>query len=864
MTTRFRRLGVVALLVVGMGVLTATFGHGDPPAPSPVLDPWLRAELLVSPAARRLPVAAHHRLQRALRPTGHSAPGSERRALEAALAGTPSDPPLACFLTGALDAERLRAAGVTPGIRSNGVWSARVPRAALPRLLRVQGLATVQLAPPVRLLLDRSLPAAGADTIHRFVAGEFSGSTGQGVIVGIVDSGIDAGHADFRRSDGGSRVLHVWDQNDTLGPPPSILSRAYGTEWSAADIEAGRSRIRDSAGHGTHVAGAAAGGGGAERRYVGMAPMADIVAVGIAFEAASVVDGVDYVFRRAEALGRPAVVNLSLGTQYGPHDGTAPFDRAIEGLVGNGRVVVAAAGNEAEDAIHAEIALGAQPVGAESELPFLVPPFPEGDATPFRFMDLDAWYGGGDECEVFIRSPGGERHGPFRRDRPDSLLATPEGHLYVGHVLFEGQSNFQLRLSNFAGVDPAFGTWRLLVRRLRSGDPAAEFDAWIAGYSAWVPGLPGRLYSAPSFAERGDPSEEINSPATAPSVIAVGSLNSRFCWPSPAAPFGTQCLPGGFGTLGGISPFSCRGPTRDGRPKPDLAAPGLAVVSTLSSTLDPELRALVGPFVAPDGAHWALGGTSMAAPHVTGAVALLLERFPGITLAEIQARLRRSAGADSITGPVYNSRWGFGRLHVDRLLRPELGRVQLVAADVSATDIGVRLQWRARPGSGETGFRLTRAAAPGGPATMTWPRIDPGDVVILDRQAPPGATAHYRLEAWLNGGELVPVTEWSLSVPPLAVAFLGPPLPNPSRDLVTLDVRIPGREGRGRWELVIFDLAGRPVRHLSAGSLGAEAEQAEVVWDGRDDRGGRVSAGLYLARLSGPDLLRVRRLIRLP
>lgn len=861
----FRKLG--ALAVVLCGVLAAALGRGAGPPPLPALDPWLRAELLVSAAARRLPPEQHLRLQRGLR-VAQSA-GRAQRVPELP-AATPEEmaadaaAPLHCFLTGSPDEARLRAAGVEPGVRSNGVWSARVPRGALSRLLRVPGLAAVHLAPPVRLLLDRSMTASGADTVRAWSGAAFTGATGAGVVIGIVDSGVDLAHPDFRRPDGTSRLLAAWDQTDTIGPAPTILPIRYGTEWTPADVEAGRTRIVDPIGHGTHVAGAALGGGGPERKYVGMAPGADLVAVALSFDAASVVDGVDYVFRHAAALGRPAVVNLSLGTQYGPHDGTGPFDRAIDGLIGSGRVVVAAAGNEAQDALHAELLLGSLPIGDEGELEFVVPPFPDGDATPFRFMDLDAWYGGTESCEVAIITPGGVRFGPFPRDMADSLMETPEGTIYLGHTLFEGQSNVQLRLSNFRGVDPAFGSWRLRVARRAAGDPAAEFDAWIAGYSAWIPGIPGRRYSAPSFEDRSDPTEEINSPASAYSAIAVGSVNTRFCWPTDAAPFGTQCLGGGFGVLGGLSPFSCRGPTRDGRLKPDLAAPGLAIVSTLSGSLDPELRDLAASFVAPDDAHWALAGTSMAAPHVTGAVALLLERFPGIRLSDIVRRLQWSCVADAFTGSVYNVGWGFGKLHVGRLLSPGLGEIVLDSASVTALDFGVRVTWSARAGSGETGYRLTRSATPGGEATGVWTVDGAGGGVVIDRSAPEGSTAWYRLAARMNGGELRPAGAWSIEVPDGQGARLGPPLPNPSRGALTFDLRLPERSGEGAWELTLFDLAGRRVRRIASGSSGPDARVEAVTWDGRDDRGGRLAAGVYLARLSGDGFHREQRVIRLP
>lgn len=162
----------------------------------------------------------------------------------------------------------------------------------------------------------------------------------------------------------------------------------------------------------------------------------------------------------------------------------------------------------------------------------------------------------------------------------------------------------------------------------------------------------------------------MGSPASATRVIAVGSYNTRDCWPTPATDSGRFCVPAGFENLGEASSFSCPGPTRSGARKPDVLAPGFTVVSALSAQLDPEVRAQAGVLITPDGAHWIEVGTSMACPHVTGAVALLLEQEPTLGPEEVRERLHRSADRDSLPGQVYNGRWGYGTLNVARLLNP--------------------------------------------------------------------------------------------------------------------------------------------------------------------------------------------------
>ena len=166
---------------------------------------------------------------------------------------------------------------------------------------------------------------------------------------------------DFLDEQGHTRFLGIWHQIDGTGPPPAGYS--YGTECTVEQIEAGTcAEFDDDAnGHGTHVLGIAAGdgsqtGGGIPAyTYVGMAPRADLMAVRTGYTDTSVLDGVAFVFARATALGKNAVVNYSHGTHFGPHDGTSPLEAGFSALSGPGRIIVKSAGNERGQARHAEV-----------------------------------------------------------------------------------------------------------------------------------------------------------------------------------------------------------------------------------------------------------------------------------------------------------------------------------------------------------------------------------------------------------------------------------------------------------------------------------------------------------------------------
>ncbi len=186
------------------------------------------------------------------------------------------------------------------------------------------------------------------------------GFTGRGVVAGLVDSGLDWDHPDFGPSPSETRIIRMWDQ--TLVPAGSEQSPpdfGYGVEYDSLDIVFGSPRTIDDMGHGTHIAGTMAGDGSGTNglepagRYAGLAPEAYIISVKTSWLDVDVLDGVDYIFRRASALGLPCVVNLSLGSHYGPHDGTGPFEASIANLTGPGRIVVGAAGNSGSDPLHA-------------------------------------------------------------------------------------------------------------------------------------------------------------------------------------------------------------------------------------------------------------------------------------------------------------------------------------------------------------------------------------------------------------------------------------------------------------------------------------------------------------------------------
>jgi len=242
-------------------------------------------------------------------------------------------------------AEGVRLLGGKVGSVFSKFVTARVPVSAIHALSEIESLQFAEAARRVRPDLNKSVPACRGDLAGWGIDLSLP-YKGSGVVVGAVDSGIDWTHPDFCNKDGSSRILAIWDQTSSQDSPPAGFS--YGTEVTPPF--SGETGL-DEDGHGTHVMSIAAGNGNAGAGMSGMAPAADLVFVkmSLMYEQGidHMLDGINYIFQKAESLGLPAAVNLSLGFTGGSHDGTSIACQAIDALTGPGRIIVNSAGNEA-------------------------------------------------------------------------------------------------------------------------------------------------------------------------------------------------------------------------------------------------------------------------------------------------------------------------------------------------------------------------------------------------------------------------------------------------------------------------------------------------------------------------------------
>ncbi|MEH1891981.1 MAG: S8 family peptidase [Nostoc sp.] len=446
-----------------------------------------------------------------------------------------------------------------------------------------------------------------------------TGLTGKGVIIGIIDSGIDPKHPAFA-----GRILQIWDQ--TL-PGPGVTEGGYGAELTVAQLTISQ----DTGGHGTHVAGIAAG---ADTTYGGVAPEAELVVVRSDLQDAHIADGVRYIFRVARELGRPAVVNLSLGGHADAHDGSDSLSKVIDAETGPGRIVCCAAGNEGNANIHGQATISS---GRTRGMRFNVP------LNQVGIVWLNAWYSKDSELEVSVRSPNGFVT-PFQKiitdGNPAQDYQLPDARVQLatpGPDQANGDHNFFVQIRGNGPSPVMGGVWQLRVRNTSSTD--TRLNVWTLDDTSSV------FFTGKSVKD----AIKIGSPGAASSAITVAAYTTKATYTD----IDNQVREMGL-ELDTISEFSSEGPLRNDRHKPDVAAPGAMIVSTLSADANFDRSSMINSkFVVQ-------AGTSMATPLVSGLVALLLQRDSKLDPAAVKDLLRKNSAIPGKPAGTFDDKWGYG------------------------------------------------------------------------------------------------------------------------------------------------------------------------------------------------------------
>ena len=563
---------------------------------------------------------------------------------------------------------RLAGKGLPEGCRDlrwvsivEDIYAVEVPLNRMEEIAGSEGIEYIESGRTMAPALSSSVPETRADVVRTGPLG----LTGQGVAVGVIDFGFDFTLDDFRNTDGSTRVAFLWDQGLLPQAGESSPDRfGYGVEYDRTAIDEALDSSDDLFGeirhdpgaesHGTHVAGTAAGNGRTSDAdfpadtFIGVAPEATLIlvqpdardATGSFTDSVHVAEAIAYVFDKADELGLPCVINMSLGQNGGSHDGESVVERAIDRLLERpGRAMVVAAGNEhiwrghaGGDLAEGEVRTLRWRFGGGLPLPSggqLQPGF--GDFTP---NELEVWYSSRDVFRVRLRDPQGnesevvEPGNTVVHTFPNGETAFIDSERFT---VLNGDSRIYIELS--PGDDRlAEGVWEVEIESVESRD--GRYDAWIERDAR-------RSFN--NFADQSffvgtdfDGQKTLGTPATTRRGIAVANYNHRTQTPNDS---------------------SSRGPTRNGRGKPEVAAPGTNILSSASLAGRPE----PGNPLATVSARTRMTGTSMAAPHVAGIVALMLQQDPRLSTEQIRKILIASANPPSGVTP-FDTAWGFGRV----------------------------------------------------------------------------------------------------------------------------------------------------------------------------------------------------------
>jgi subtilisin family serine protease len=550
------------------------------------------------------------------------------RALASRAAGPdPTEPPVHVFVR----VKGKSAPAGFPELETAGndeVRTALVPISRVAELAAQPGVTRISAPRELRPLMDVARPLIGVPAFRQQTQ-----SSGRGVIVGVVDSGLDVSHPAFA-----GRVLSLWDQT-VQGSGPGGNFVQLGSVLTGPAMSASLDRN----GHGTHVTGIASG---AAAPFEGVAPEADIVAVKTNFQNTAIAEGVRWIFSEATRLNRPAVVNLSLGGHGDGHDGLDDLSAAIDQELGPGRIVVAAAGNEGTDAIHSSQRLAANQAAVFS---IRVAPNSTGD-TP-QFFLLNGWYSGAGTCEVRLKSSTGQvtPFQPVLTAEPTAqnyLLQNDRATIATPPAASNPNGDHQFFVvveSLFPGLPVQGGVWSLELRR-SSGNPG-DVHLWLLLPPTAKPTAAEFFGAGLSF------SHLIGSPGAAGGVITVASFTSRNQWVDSTGVSRAVGL-----TLNTISDFSSPGPLRDGSLKPDFAAPGAMIASCLSN---PSISPQIASSIIAAGFR-VNAGTSMATPFISGVIALLLEKQPSLTPADAKDFVKQRSRVPGLASGTHDLKWGFG------------------------------------------------------------------------------------------------------------------------------------------------------------------------------------------------------------
>lgn len=553
------------------------------------------------------------------------------------------------------DLAKIKALGVYIDSDFGNIVTARIPVDKLETLSQLTDVKYVEIGTPVRQAMDKARPAGNVDKAQNGI-GLSHAFYGDGVIVGVIDYGFQYDHINFFDMGGHHlRVKRVWDQNN-YGTPPTGFSFGRELKDSAAIMYARVDDPHDDVGHGTHVTGIAAGADTFNGNpYYGVASKADIVMVSMSLSDASsdnvsISNGVKYIFDYATSVGKPAVVNMSLGQHVGPHDGTSTFDRVCDGMLTvPGRILVGSAGNEGSDVLH----LQKQFFPGNNDTIIKTTIEPSSTYMGEDYGLIDVWGDVNFDYSVRVsivktsnaieEATSGDLHALSGNTKTFVITKGGSGRIYLTSErnTINGKGNVTIDCRRFQGTKTGYRL-ALVITAKQSG----RVHAWASQSTFAKKGVLGYV--------NGDTYYTVGEiGGSGKQIISVGAYCTR------ASSYGEH--------VGALASFSSRGPSADMRLKPDITGPGTYIVSSVPDFVVNGYAYDQAAVNKVNGRNYYYGymqGTSMSSPYVTGVIALWLEANPNLGPSRVREILAATSINDSYTGsPHPNTQWGYGKIN---------------------------------------------------------------------------------------------------------------------------------------------------------------------------------------------------------
>lgn len=520
----------------------------------------------------------------------------------------------------------------------------------------VKGVISIRKSKKVYNRNNKVRELSQVDQLHLPQNQEVSIATGKGTIVSAIDSEFDIYHPAFLDKNGKSRFLGLYKKNKGF--------------VNADDLESKASLFLDPVYHGTHVLATAAGSKFDDNPYYGMAYNASLIGGKLSPDKEDpadyaenvemlLMDYIDTIFHVADSLKMPCVINMSMGSHTGPHDGTSELDQFIDSKVGPGRIIVGSAGNETGADIHVQFNLSDK---VETVCSYPVPKFDgDGGFDTLGFHAIDYWGDINKNFSIGYTFIKGATNKPvvttgyytteMDKEGIDTIYTDSTKEKIVSIIEYKITARNPHNNKPNMYVEITSDT-SCIVQTKTIGD--GILHCWTNESFFWAHSPESKAYGFNTHCVG-----EIGG--TAKEIITVGSYASRVettSW--------KNVISKNEETLHNISSFSSVGPTVDGRVKPDITAPGSMVVSAMSSvtnTPDGDPSIILWPDESnKKNRYCSMEGTSMSAPAVTGIISLMLEVNPHLTPSQIKEIFKKTALQDEFVAEVPSNTWGYGKV----------------------------------------------------------------------------------------------------------------------------------------------------------------------------------------------------------